>query len=207
MQEWMLSLIDGYGYFGILLLIFAENVFPPIPSEVVLLFGGAMTVGTALKAPLVAFFATLGSLFGAAVLYFLGCILEAERLKKLFSGRFGKVLRLKPEYVDKAEKWFLKYEGKAVLICRCIPLVRSIISVPAGFAKMQLPKFFTLTALGSAVWNTVLVYIGAALGAAWETALPYFKRYTVTVGVVCVALLLILAVFCFIFHKNTRKIH
>ena len=157
MQEWMLSFVDSFGYFGIFFLIFIENVFPPIPSEAVLLFAGALTLTTSLNVPGTILAATLGSLAGAVVLYALGRIFQAERLKKLFAGKFGKVTRLKPEHVEKAERWFLRYEAKAVLICRCIPIVRSIISVPAGFAKMPLPKFLILTALGSAVWNTVLV--------------------------------------------------
>lgn len=85
---------------------------------------------------------------------------------------------MRPVHVDKAERWFMRYQGKAVLICRCIPLVRSLISVPAGFAKMGIPRFLILTGIGSTVWNTVLVCIGAALGVAWENAMPYFDKYT-----------------------------
>ena len=164
MQEWMLSFVDQFGYFGIFFLIFIENVFPPIPSEAVLLFGGALTVSTEMNIPGTIVAATLGSLIGAIVLYALGYIFQAERLKRLFAGKFGKVTHLKPEHVEKAEQWFLRYEGKAVLICRCVPIVRSLISVPAGFAKMKLAKFLLLTALGSAVWNTVLVCVGGRPG-------------------------------------------
>ena len=178
MEGFMLSMVDRFGYLGIFLLILIENIFPPIPSEAVLLFGGALTVSTSMNVPGTILAATLGSLAGAVALYALGWVFQAERLKKLFAGRFGQVLRLKPEYVDQSARWFARYEGKAVLICRCIPVVRSLISIPAGFAKMPFLPFLLLTALGSAVWNTVLVSVGAALGAAWETALPYFDRYT-----------------------------
>ena len=89
LEETMLRIMNDYGYLGIFFLIFIENVFPPIPSEVVLLFGGAMTVLAGLNAPTVVIVATLGSLAGAVVLYLLGRILKAERLRKLFSGRFG----------------------------------------------------------------------------------------------------------------------
>ena len=123
MQEWMLSFVDQFGYFGIFFLIFIENVFPPIPSEAVLLFGGALTVSTEMNIPGTIVAATLGSLIGAIVLYALGYIFQAERLKRLFAGKFGKVTHLKPEHVEKAEQWFLRYEGKAVLICRCVPIV------------------------------------------------------------------------------------
>jgi alkaline phosphatase-like protein len=201
MQEWMLSFVDSFGYFGIFFLIFIENVFPPIPSEAVLLFAGALTLTTSLNVPGTILVATLGSLAGAVVLYALGRIFQAERLKRLFAGKFGKVTRLKPEHVEKAERWFLRYEAKAVLICRCIPIVRSIISVPAGFAKMPLPKFLILTALGSAVWNTVLVSIGAALGSAWESAMPYLDKYTY----IMIAIMAVLAVAFVIFYIVRRR--
>ena len=129
MQDFMLNMVDQFGYLGIFLLILIENIFPPIPSEAVLLFGGALTVTTAMNVPGTIVAATAGSLVGAIVLYALGWIFQAERLKRLFAGRFGQVLHLKPEYVDKSVYWFTKYQGKAVLICRCVPVIRSLISV------------------------------------------------------------------------------
>lgn len=202
MQDFMLDLINNYGYLGIFLLIFIENVFPPIPSEAVLLFGGALTVGTAMNIPGTIAAATAGSLSGAIVLYSLGRILKPERLKSLFAGRFGKVLHLKPEYVDKSVTWFTKYQSRAVLICRCVPLVRSLISIPAGFAAMNIPQFLFLTALGSLVWNTILVTVGAALGAAWETAMPYFDQYTHLALIAILALFLVYIIYCMLKEKK-----
>lgn len=141
---------------------------------------------------------------GAVVLYALGRIFQAERLKKLFSGKFGKITHLRPEHVEKAERWFKKYQGKAVLICRCIPLVRSLISVPAGFAKMSLLRFLLLTMLGSAVWNTVLVCIGAGLGTAWEKAMPYFDNYTYIVVAVLGIVVLVGSIF-YLWRKHKRQ--
>lgn len=184
MQETMISTIDSFGYFGIFLLIFIENIFPPIPSEVVLLFGGALTLSTSMNVPLVIVFATLGSLAGAIALYGLGHALKAERLKALFSGKFGRVLHLKPEYVDRSIGWFSRYQSKAVLICRCIPLMRSLISIPAGCNEMDIPLFLLLTAVGSAAWNTVLVLAGSFLGSAWESALPYVNEYSIVAIIV-----------------------
>ena len=204
MQEWMLSFINQFGYLGIFLLIFIENVFPPIPSEAILLFGGALTVTAALNIPGTILAATAGSLLGAVVLYALGRIFQAERLKKLFSGKFGKITHLRPEHVEKAERWFKKYQGKAVLICRCIPLVRSLISVPAGFAKMSLLRFLLLTMLGSVVWNTVLVCIGAGLGTAWEKAMPYFDNYTYIVVAVLGIVVLVGSIF-YLWRKHKRQ--
>jgi len=205
MQEIMLSIVNNFGYFGIFLLIFIENVFPPIPSEAVLLFGGALTVTTAMNVYGTILSATAGSLAGAIVLYALGRIFQAEHLKKLFSGKFGQVLCLRPEYVDQAEHWFLRYEAKAVFICRCVPLVRSIISIPAGFAKMKIIRFLILTALGSAVWNTVLVCTGAWLGSAWESAVPYFEKYTFAAVLILGAAVLAAGVF-YIVHKHKKRL-
>lgn len=204
MQEWMLLFVNSFGYFGIFLLIFIENVFPPIPSEAVLLFGGALTITTTMNIPCTILAATAGSLAGAIVLYALGRIFQAERLKKFFAGKFGKMLHLNPEYIDKAGQWFQRYQGKAVLICRCIPLVRSLISIPAGISKMKLPRFVLLTAIGSAVWNTILVSVGAGLGTAWKSAMPYFDKYTSVM--VSVIVVLIVGVGIYYFLRRRKKV-
>ena len=204
MQEWMLSFVGDFGYLGIFLLIFIENVFPPIPSEAVLLFGGALTVSAAMNIPYTVIAATVGSLAGAVVLYLVGHALQAERLKRLLEGKTGRILHLRPEHVDQAGAWFARYEGKAVLICRCIPVVRSLISVPAGFAGMRMIPFLLLTFLGSAVWNTILVCLGAALGNAWETALPYLKRY-VYFAVAVFVVIALAAVVVFLVRRKRAK--
>lgn len=205
MESLMLNVVENYGYLGIFMLIFIENVFPPIPSEAVLLFGGALTVSTALNAPGMIIAATIGSVAGAVVLYALGRIFKAERLRKLFEGKFGQVLHLNPEHVDKSVEWFEKYESKAVLICRCVPIVRSLISIPAGFASMNIPKFLILTTLGSAVWNTVLVYIGSMLGEAWEKAMPYFDKYSSIAAVVIFVAVCLAAVYFLVIKKKNKN--
>ena len=133
MQDWMLSFVNDYGYLGILFLIFIENVFPPIPSEAVLLFGGALTIKTSMNIPATILVATAGSVAGAIVLYALGRVFQAERLKKLLEGKFGRITHLRPDHVEKAQQWFIRYEGKAVLICRCIPIVCVTISISCSF--------------------------------------------------------------------------
>lgn len=203
MQETIIQIMNAYGYIGVFSLILVENIFPPIPSEVVLLFGGAITAMSDMSVPVVILVATLGSVVGAIVLYLLGRILKAERLRKLFSGKFGRVLRLKPEDVDKATAWFARYEKKAVLICRCVPIVRSLISIPAGVTEMNVPLFLLLTTVGSAVWNTVLVCLGAFLGAQWEKALPYFDQYSNVILVLCVIAVVALVIWWIV--RNHKK--
>lgn len=168
MHETIISLMEQYGYPGILFLIALENIFPPIPSEVILTFGGFLTTYTSLGVPGVVLAATLGSLAGAAVLYGAGALLNKERLKKLAAGRAGKLLGLKPEDVEKADAWFQKKGRRAVFFCRCVPVVRSLISIPAGMSRMELPQFFLYTAAGSLIWNILLVSLGAFMGESWR---------------------------------------
>lgn len=199
MTSTLIQFIQEYGYIAILLLIFVENIFPPIPSEVVLVFGGFMTTQAKLSIPLVILFATIGATLGAAALYFLGRLLSRERIKKLFSGKFGRAVHLNPNDVLKAESWFKRYEYKAVLICRCVPIVRSLISIPAGMAKMKPIPFFALTILGTAVWNTILVFIGAIAGSAWEQSLDYIGWYS------SAAIALVLLACAYIFYLYIKK--
>ncbi len=185
MSSTLITFITEYGYIGIMLLILIENIFPPIPSEVVLVFGGFLTTQFEMSIPLVILSATLGATLGAGLLYLLGSILSRERIKRIFSGKFGRTMHLRPDDVTRAEAWFKQYEKKAVLICRCIPVVRSLISIPAGMSKMKLIPFFALTILGTTIWNTVLVFIGVFAGGAWETSLKYIGWYsTIAIAVV-----------------------
>ena len=204
MNDFLLSVANDYGYIGIFLLIFIENVFPPIPSEVVLLFGGALCASSSMHPVGVIIAATLGSLAGAVLLYAFGYIFQSERIKKIIGSKIGHALHLHQSHVDKAERWFSRYEGKAVLICRCIPIVRSLISIPAGFAKMNMARFLIYTAIGSTVWNSVLVSIGAFLGESWKTALPYIDKYT-TVAVIVLVIVCAAAAAVYLLRRRRRR--
>ncbi|MDO5561006.1 MAG: DedA family protein [Oscillospiraceae bacterium] len=205
MQEKVFELIDRFGYAGIGLLIFAENIFPPIPSEATLLLGGYAAQKTDLEPWLVILSATLGSAAGACVLYYIGYIFGSERLKRISSRKFFRLIGFSSAKLDKAEKWFKRYEYKAVAVCRCIPIVRSIVSIPAGISKMPFLPFILLTAAGSTVWNTVLVFTGAAAGDAWENALEYFSIYSEAAAVIFAVLILIAAGVCLFRKKAADK--
>lgn len=188
MQEVFIDFLNRFGYAGIGFLIFVENIFPPIPSEVVLLFGGFMTTYSNLHPWAVVVWATLGSFAGACVLYAAGRLVDAARLKRLLAGRLGRITQLHAEDVDKANAWFLRYSYKAVLLCRCVPIVRSLISLPAGMAHMPFAPFAGLTLAGTAAWNTVLVWLGRFSSTAWEKNLQYFSAYSkIALAVLCVA--------------------
>jgi len=202
MQEVIIEFVNNYGYIAVFLLIYIENIFPPIPSEVVLLSGGALTVTTNMNVFGTIIYATLGSMVGAITLYLVGRAFTRESLISILNTKVGRKLRLKPESIDKAQEWFTKYEEKAVLICRCIPIVRSIISIPAGFARMNLIKFLILTLIGSLVWNTILVNLGALFGEAWENALKYYTGYQYLVlGII--AIIIVFVTYRVIKKKNS----
>ena len=202
MEEMILSIMNQFGYIGVLLLIAIENVFPPIPSEVILLFGGFMTTYTELNVIGMIIFSTLGSLIGAIVLYYIGKILNKERLKKIVSGKVGKILRLKNEDIEKADNWFDTKGNKTVFFCRFIPIVRSLISIPAGMSEMPMLKFLIYTTLGSLIWNTVLVVIGNRVGENWTSILDILDKYSHIVLV----LLIIIAIVCiYLFYSKKLK--
>ena len=202
MQEFIISLMGQFGYFGVFFLIALENVFPPIPSEVILLFGGFMTTYTSLNIALMVVAATLGSLLGAIVLYYIGKILNKERLKKIVSGKVGKVLRLKEKDIDMADQWFDTKGNKTVFFCRFIPIVRSLISIPAGMSEMPMAKFLLYTTFGSAIWNTVLIVIGNRVGENWESILGVFDQYS---HIVLILLILIFVLFIVWFYTKKQK--
>ena len=204
MEAFILEIIENWGYLGVGLLIAIENIFPPIPSEVILAFGGFMTTITELNTVGVIISATLGSTIGAIVLYLIGKILNKERLEKIVSGKIGKVLRLKKSDIEKADKWFDTKGQKTVFICRFIPIVRSLISIPAGMSEMKIWKFLLYTVLGSTIWNTVLVCLGRALGESWETVVNIFDKFSNVILVILIIAFVAFVVWWFGFRKNKK---
>jgi len=194
LQAWIIQVMDRFGYIGISLLIALENIFPPIPSEVILTFGGFMTTFSKMTAWGVIIASTVGSLMGAIILYFIGRLFTTEKMEKWLNGRWGRVLHLKKSNINRAGIWFKRYEKWAVFFCRCIPVVRSLISIPAGIAKMSMWLFLLLTIAGSLVWNTTLVYLGVALGSSWEIIIGYMDSYTIITITIFGLILLVLVI-------------
>ena len=177
MGEFILNIMESWGYIGITFLIALENVFPPIPSEVILTFGGFMTTNTSLSPLGVILSASIGSLIGAIILYYVGYILKDKLSDKL---------KIKKEDIAKSNAWFAKKGNKAVLLGRCIPIIRSLISIPAGINKMNLALFFFYTTIGTVIWNAILVYAGVMLGDNWSYFSDIISRYSKVVLVVIV---------------------
>lgn len=204
MQEIILSIMGNYGYIGVFLLIMIENVFPPIPSEVILLFGGFMTTYTKLNIVGMVVASTLGSIFGAIILYYIGKIFNKDRLKKLISGKLGKILRLKVSDIDNADSWFDNKGNKTVFFCRFIPLVRSLISIPAGMSEMPMVKFLLYTLFGSLIWNTVLIIVGSLVGENWTKIVKILDTYSHIV-VIILFIIVVVGVYFFYRKRSNKK--
>ncbi len=170
MQAFVLSFVAQYGYLALSALIFLENVFPPIPSEAILPAAGFMSSIGSLWLPAAILAATIGSLLGAYILYGVGRVLSQERLERLMDTKPLRMLGFEPGDVSSAIGWFKKHGQVSVLVCRCIPIVRSLISIPAGTSGMGVLRFSAYTFLGSLAWNTVLCTLGYVAGSAWESA-------------------------------------
>lgn len=198
--------MNQFGYLGIALLIAIENIFPPIPSEIILTFGGFMTTTEAnLTVPGVILASTIGAVVGAVILYGIGRLLSADRIAKILDGKLGKLLGFKKDDVYKAYDWFSKKGKISVLLCRCVPIVRSLISVPAGMAKMDFGIFLLLTTVGSLVWNTVLVNLGVVAGESWEKIVAGMDIYQTITIVVLGVIGLILVYFYIRFRKKNKE--
>jgi Uncharacterized membrane-associated protein len=202
MQAWIIATMKAYGYLGVYLLITLENVFPPIPSEVILTFGGFMTTYAKLNVFGVILAATAGSVSGAIILYAIGRLLPRERLERILDGKIGKILHFKKEDVEKAMGWFEKRGKISVFICRCVPIVRSLISIPAGMAEMHFGAFLFFTTLGSLIWNIVLVELGVFAGDSWEKIAGYVDTYST---ITLVVLVIVFFGFALWFYKYRIK--
>lgn len=177
MENWITEIMEQYGYWGVGLLIALENVFPPIPSEVILTFGGFMTTYSDLTVTGVILAATLGSVLGAVILYGIGYLMNVDVLERWID-KYGRFLRLKREDLRRADRWFDRYGYWTVFFCRMIPLIRSLISIPAGMSQMKFGLFLVFTTLGTLIWNIALVLVGAAVGGSWETIVMYMDIYS-----------------------------
>jgi membrane protein DedA with SNARE-associated domain len=172
MFDWITSLIDRAGYAGIALIMFLEGVFPPIPSWLVMPLAGFEASSGRFHPALVVLAGTIGSTLGAICWYFIGRLISVDRLRG-FSARHGHWLTLTPAQVDRADRWFDRHGAPAVMFARVVPIVRTLISVPAGVFAMDLKQFILFTAIGDALWNSLLMGAGYLLRAQYERVDDY----------------------------------
>ncbi|MFF3270723.1 DedA family protein [Streptomyces chrestomyceticus] len=194
--SWITGLMDTLGAPGAGLAIAAENLFPPLPSELILPLAGfaagqgRMTLFSALL------WTTLGSVLGAFALYGVGALLGRDRMLAIAA----KLPLVKVSDVEKTERWFQRHGNKAVFFGRMVPIFRSLISVPAGIERMSIPAFLVLTTLGSLIWNAIFVLAGFALGENWEEVTGYVDAYSKVVLVAAV-----LAVLAFLVVRLSKS--
>lgn len=162
MAETIFNIIASQGYIGVFVLMVLENVFPPIPSEVILPFVGLSIANGTLSAVPALAAATAGSVVGTTLWFLLGRLVSVERLRRFFSC-YGAYVAISAEDFESASQMFKRYQIPAVFFGRMIPTVRSVISIPAGTVHMKLAPFLFLTTLGSALWNALLMYCGYVL--------------------------------------------
>ena len=181
------DVMDALGEIGVGVLVLSENVFPPIPSEVVLPLAGYLASRGRMDLTLVIVAATVGSVLGALLLYEVGVRTGRTRLRRFIDW----MPLLEGEDLDRAQAWFDRHGQASVLLGRCIPVVRSLISVPAGFAEMPRWRFLVLTAVGSGVWNAVFVGAGYALGEQFDE-IERYSGWLNTAVYAAIAVLLLL---------------
>ncbi len=163
MLEWITNTISSLGYLGIGMLMLLENLFPPIPSELIMpLAGFTVAQGKMDFAPVIVS-GVLGTVVGALPWYYAGKFLGEQRLNN-WADKYGRWLSISSKDIKKATSWFDKHDGKAVFFCRLVPGVRTLISLPAGISRMHLLPFLLYSTLGTLVWVSLLTYAGYALG-------------------------------------------
>lgn len=190
MLEWITSTINSLGYLGIALLMFVENIFPPVPSEIIMPLAGFTVTQGKLSVVYVILAGIVGSVLGALPWYYAGKQLGEDRLKNL-ADKYGKWLTLSGKDIDKSKQWFDKHGGIAVFFCRLVPGVRTLISVPAGIDNMQLVPFLLYSTLGTALWVGMLTYAGFVLGQNYKLVEKFLGPAS---GVVLVALIVAFAI-------------
>ncbi|MCG2586997.1 DedA family protein [Rhodohalobacter sulfatireducens] len=172
MFDWVKNIIESIGYPGIALLMILENIFPPIPSEVIMPFAGFVTEQGELNFLGVIAAGTIGSVLGTLPFYYLGLKIGEEQIKS-WAQKYGRWIMLNPKDIDRATRWFERHDASAVFLCRLIPGIRTLISIPAGVARMNFFSFLSLSVAGTTIWIGLLTYLGQILGRNYDRVQDY----------------------------------
>ena len=199
MTDWIQTLMDSLGYLGILLLMVLENVFPPIPSELIMPSAGFAAARGDMSLGMVVLMGTLGSVIGTLPLYYVGRAFGEDKLVA-WADKHGKWLTLSGKDIKKADDWFDRHGAGAVLFGRMVPGIRSLLSLPAGMSEMPLPKFLIYSAIGSALWSAALAYAGYALGENYDRV----EQYVGPASKIILGLLVVGAVFWFVRRRREQ---
>ena len=172
LAEWIPNVMNQLGYWGIGLLMFLENLFPPIPSELIMPLAGFTVAKGQMDFIMVVIAGVVGTILGAFPWYYIGKFISEERLEH-FADKYGKWISVTSKDIKKANNWFNEHGGKAVFFCRLVPGVRTLISLPAGINNMPLIPFTLYSTLGTTVWVTFLTFLGYKLGDHYELVDQY----------------------------------
>jgi membrane protein DedA with SNARE-associated domain len=172
LAEWIPNIMNQLGYWGIGLLMFLENLFPPIPSELIMPLAGFTVFKGQMDFVLVIIAGVVGTILGAFPWYYIGKFISEERLEHL-ADKYGKWISVTSKDIKKANNWFNQHGGKAVFFCRLVPGVRTLISLPAGINNMPLIPFTIYSTLGTTIWVTFLTFLGYKLGDHYELVDQY----------------------------------
>jgi len=185
MATWVMKLMHGAGYPSLIFLMFVENVFPPIPSELIMPLAGYMVTRGQLSFMGIVLAGTLGSVLGALPLYYAGRALGEDRVMD-WADRHGWWVTVSRQDLERAKRWFERHGGMAVLFCRLIPGVRSLISIPAGIERIPVAVFLAYTTVGAGLWTTLLASLGYGLGGKYREVEQYLDpvSYVVLGGIV-----------------------
>lgn len=194
--EYAVIIISALGYPGILILMILESMVFPIPSEAVMPFAGFLCASGSMNIWIATLFATLGSIIGSWFSYWIG-----QFGGRPFVLKFGKYVGIDENHLDWTQKWFNKYGSVTIFVGRFIPVVRHLISIPAGIGKMNPIKFTVFTAAGAFLWNLFLTYIGVILGEHWDT----IKKYTMPLDIIIIVCILIGCVYFFMHIKKINQ--
>ncbi|CAN1212038.1 DedA family protein [Tumidithrix helvetica PCC 7403] len=204
MQEWIVNTMNSLGYLGIGLLMFLENLFPPIPSELIMPLAGFTASQGKMDVFLAIAAGTLGTILGAIPWYYAGLILGEQRLYFL-ANRHGKWFGISGDDISKATRWFDRHGIKAVLFCRLVPGVRTLISIPAGISKMPLLPFLFYSTIGTIAWVSLLAYAGYVLGANYKLVDTYIDPISKIVLAAIAIALLVFILRRTVFKNKVRK--
>lgn len=200
MTDWIISIMEQLGYFGIALLMFLDNIFPPLPSEIIMPSAGFTASKGELLLTGVIIAGSIGSLIAAAVLYWLGRKIPRSHLFR-WVDRYGKYLFIKSTDVEKSLNWFEQHGHRIVFFGRMIPAVRSLISIPAGMSKMPFWKFMLYSGLGTIIWTTFLALVGYFFGNNSEMMHKIFSQVSSLI-----ILMVIVVCLCYFFYKRKSKL-
>lgn len=203
MEQIITNFIGQWGYAAIFILILLENVLPVVPSEIILTFAGLMSVKSGLSILVLFIISTIASFIGLLILYYLCRLIKEESIYR-FVDKYGKWFKLKGNDVKRANDWFKRYGAWAVLLCRFIPVLRVLITIPAGIIKMNVATFTMLSLLGTTIWNFALILLGRLLSDSFDVLMSGIHTYSYFMYVILIIIILYVLYRLF-FKKNNAK--